>query len=251
MNDLPATRDDQTRLPAAAPAPNALAQLLGDPDKLKDFPVDTVERLFALDREMRKDRAEQEFAEAFNAVQADMTPVRKLAKNSQTGSMYALAEHVDAMLQPLLVRHGFSMSGSASPCDTPDTVRFMLTVRHIGGHSEQHYMDAPIDNVGMKGAPTKTKLHGTGSAETYALRRLKCSVFDVRLVADDDGNRAGGVGPGTEPISQAQIDEINALSDEVGADKQRFCSYFKIGAVPELRAAQFRQAITMLQGKRQ
>ena len=36
--------------------PSPLAQILADPDRLKEFPIETVERLFALDREMRPGR---------------------------------------------------------------------------------------------------------------------------------------------------------------------------------------------------
>ena len=54
-----------------------LAQLLADPDRLKKFPIETVERLFALDREMRQDGARTEFSHAMHALQGDLTPVRK------------------------------------------------------------------------------------------------------------------------------------------------------------------------------
>ena len=33
----------------ATPEPSALAKLLADPDRLRDFPIETVERLFVLD----------------------------------------------------------------------------------------------------------------------------------------------------------------------------------------------------------
>ena len=36
---------------------------------------------------------------------------------------------------------------------------------------------------------------------TYSNRQLKCNVFDVQLVADDDGNAGAGIGIGGEKIS--------------------------------------------------
>ena len=227
----------------------ALDALLADPERLKDLPVETMERLFALQREARADAAKERFHEAFHKLQSEMTPVRKAATNKQTNSMYAKAEHVDGMLQPLLTKHGFSTSGSAVPCDVPDTVRFRLIVRH-SGHSEEHFMDAPIDNVGMKGSPTKTRLHGTGSAETYALRRLKCNVFDVRLVDDDDANAAGGIGPGAEPITPEQADELRKIADEVKADIPAFCRYLKVDGIPSIPASRFMEAKQALERKR-
>ena len=87
-------------LTAATTSP--LDAILADPEKLKDLPVETMERLFALQREARSDMAREAYAVAFHALQGDLTPVRKRAKNSQTGSMYANAEAVNAMLDPVL-----------------------------------------------------------------------------------------------------------------------------------------------------
>ena len=109
----------------ATTSPTALDAILADPEKLRDLPVETMERLFALQREARSDQAREAYAVAFHAVQGDLTPVRKRTKNSQTGSMYANAEAVNAMLDPVLQAHGFSVSLSSEPCDLPDQLRFL------------------------------------------------------------------------------------------------------------------------------
>ena len=184
----------------ATTGPTPLDAILADPEKLRDLPVETMERLFALQREARSDMAREAYAVAFHALQGDLTPVRKTATNRGTTphSMYAKAEAVNAMLDPVLQQHGFSVSLSSDPCDLLDQLRFVLIVRHVGGHSERHTMDAAVDNIGPKGAPTKTKLHGGASSYTFVGRHLKCNVFNVQLIEDDDGNAGGGVGPGAE-----------------------------------------------------
>ena len=111
-------------------------------------------------------------------------------------------------------------------------------------------MDAAIDNIGPKGAPTKTKLHGGSSSYTFVGRHLKCNVFNVQLVKDDDGNAGGGIGPGAERITQAQADELNRIGDEVGADKIAFCRYLKVDAIPAIPAGRFREAKQALESKR-
>ena len=126
----------------------------------------------------------------------------------------------------------------------------MLIVRHIGGHSERHTMDAAVDNIGPKGSPTKTKLHGGASSYTFVGRHLKCNVFNVQLVKDDDGNAGGGVGPSAEKITQAQADELNQLADEVGADKILFCTYLKVDSFTSIPAGRFREAKQALERKR-
>ena len=232
--------------------PSPLAQLLADPDRLKEFPIETVERLFALDREMRQDGARTGFSHAMHALQGDLTPVRKAAKNDQTGSWYARLEDVEAMLDPVIHKHGFSTSLSSQPGAPADHTRFVLMVRHVGGHAEEHTWDAPIDDKGIKGNPNKTRLHGGGSSMAYAARYLKTNVFSVSTYRDDDGN-AANAGPGSEPITQEQFQELNDLADQSGVDKVRFAAWLKssfgIDALAKLPARHFDRVKLMLKDR--
>ena len=240
----------QTSVITTRDEPTALAQLLSDPDRLKDFPIETVERMFVLDQQIRSEDARRDFSVAFNSVQKDMKPVQKKARNSQTASMYARAEDVTRMLDPIILRNGFSRSVSTEPSVTPNTIRFVLILRHVGGHEERHCLDAPIDNVGPKGAPTKTLLHGMASSYTFCERHLLCKVFGVVLTADDDGNAAAGIGPGSEEISPGQADDLEALMSEVSADRNKFLAIFKVSSLPQMTRAQLKAAVFMLEAKR-
>ena len=71
----------------ATTQPSPLAQLLADPDRLKEFPIETVERLFRAGPANAPGRARTGFSHAMHALQGDLTPVRKAAKNDQTGIM--------------------------------------------------------------------------------------------------------------------------------------------------------------------
>ena len=108
-------------LATAGQQQNPLFTLLADPGKLKDVPIDTVERLLALQREMVDAQARREFNEAFTAAQHEMTPVRRMARNTQTGSLYARAEHVERMLDPISIG-----TGSRGRCPQP-TARWLTT----------------------------------------------------------------------------------------------------------------------------
>ena len=80
---------------AIAPAgQTALDKLLADPSQLKDYPIETVERLFSMHKELQQEAARRAFNEAFNRVQKKMTPVVKKGRNKQTGSFYARAQEV-------------------------------------------------------------------------------------------------------------------------------------------------------------
>ena len=229
---------------------DVLAAVLADTDRLKELEIDKVERLFALAREMQADAARREFAEAFNAVQLEMTPVRKLATNSHTRSTYALLEDVSRMLDPIVQAHGFSQSVSTDDCPTDGHIRFVLLLRHVGGHEERHYLDAPVDAIGIHGKATKTALHGMASSGTYCTRQLKCKVWDVNIVSDDDGNAAAGVGPGSELISIEQHDDVLATIHEVGADMGRFLKHFRLDSVGAMPVSRLKEAVALLEAKR-
>ena len=230
--------------------PSALAQLLADPDRLKDFPIETVERLFALDQKIRAETARREFAAAFNRVQLKMTPVVKRAKNKDIGSVYARAEDVTSMLDPLILAEGFSRSLTTEPSTVAEHIRFVIVVRHIEGHEERYGIDAPNDFAGPKGSLVKTKLHGMGSSFTYCERILLCKAFGVQLTTDDDGNAAAGLGPGSETISTEQLRDLEALMGEVKANQEKFLAIFGIKKFSELTKSQYTAAIRMLEAKR-
>ena len=191
------TAAETTALATIGPVTSPLDALLVDPDKLKEIPVDTLERLWVMQKDMLDRDAKQRFFAAFNAIQKELGPVKKAAKNQHTDSHYALLEHVSAMLDPIVTDHGFSTSVSHGD-DTglpPNWVRVILIIRHIDGHQETYNMKAPIDTKGPKGGDTKTELHGVASSTTYIGRHLLCDVFRIQLVKDDDGNAGGGPRP--------------------------------------------------------
>ena len=234
----------------AAPAANPLAALLSDPDRLRDFPIETVERMFAMDREIRKDAAREQFAAAMNRVQAQIMPVKKIGKNSDNGSRYALLEHIQSMIDPIVVDEGFSYGFSTRDCPVEKHIRVAMTLRHVGGHEEEHFLDAPIDDKGPKGGATKTALHGMGSTMSYCERILLTKVFGVQTFKDDDGNAGAGVGPGAEPIDAEQVANLEAMLDETKADRARFLKFFGVESVEAMVVSRYREAMTMLEAKR-
>jgi hypothetical protein len=226
-----------------------LSILLKDPVALSGFPVDVLERLVALHAKAQADLARKEFSAAMNRVQSRLRPVQRTASNTQTGSLYATAEAIERMLLPILHDEGFSVSQSTEDPKIPAHLRVALIVRHVGGHEERHYLDAPVDTVGLKGNANKTPLHGMGSTLTYCKRYLLCMVFGVQLVKDDDGS-GGASGPGAEKITDNQALDLRGLMQEVKADEKRFLAVFEVQKIEDLPAACLKPALRMLEAKR-
>lgn len=101
----------------------------------------------------------------------------------------------------------------------------------------------------------KADAHGYGSATTYARRFALAAFVGVAPEDDDDGNAASAAAPTRKenrsaPITSEQAGELQALLDEVGADRERFLSYFKVDTLAHLPALQYADAVRALESKR-
>ena len=228
-----------------------ISTLLANPEALRDIPIETMERVIKLDRELRAEKSERVYAIAFKAAQDAISPIKKRGWNPSTKSTFARAEDVSSEIDPIVSKHGFSQSTSMGECPISEHVRIVLTVRHTGGHRETHFFDAPIDTVGMKGQKNKTALHGASSSWSYAERILKLHVWGAETTTmDDDGNAGAGLDPSAEKITQDQADDLEALRQEVKADGKRLLSALGVEKLSDLPKSRYTEAVRMLEAKR-
>jgi hypothetical protein len=219
---------------------NVIARAAADPNT----DVDKLERLLAMQERVLEREAEQRFNVAMREAQEEMGPVLKNKSNKETHSTYADLEQVSKLMDPIIYRHGFSMSFGTSDCPYPNHYRVTCDVSHTGGFSKHYQADVPVDNTGPKGAQNKTMTHGFGSALSYGRRYLKMLIFDI-ATTDDDGRAAGNGGP----INAEQLAVINGLCDAVKADKIAFCKYLKVDSLRDLAAFHYNDAIHVLTQK--
>jgi hypothetical protein len=165
---------------------------------------------------------------------------------------YARYETISEAIQPIVTKHGFSLTFSEGDPSKENHIRVLCEVMHDAGHVKEYHADIPFDNVGMKGNANKTNTHAYGSTKSYGKRYLKCDIFDVALKnEDDDGNSSGKKAPAARPtISPDQVKTILQLLEETGVDTERFCKIGKIEAVPDMLASDFDEAVRMLQRRK-
>lgn len=207
-----------------------IARIAQDPNA----DVEKFERLVALHERMEEKRAERAFAEAMRAAQAEMPQVIRDARNDQTSSSYARLETVSKAMNPVIVRHGFSMSFGTEDSHLEGHYRVVCTVMHEAGHSRTYHADIPADLTGMKGSQNKTKTHAFGSTMSYGRRYLKMLVFDV-ATTDDDGNGAGA----GDSLSDEQLAELRKLCKDFDANEQKVASVARVETLEEIPAAKF------------
>lgn len=210
--------------------------------------LDKMERLMAMrERELAR-TAEQAFNEAMKAAQSEMRSITADAHNSQTKSRYATYAALDKALRPIYTKHGFSVSFDEADSPKPEHIRCLAYVAHDGGFTRTYRKDMPADGKGAKGGDVMTKTHATGAAASYGQRYLLKGIFNVAVGEDDtDGNAPAAEDP---IITEDQAATIRALIEETGSDIEKFCTYFKVESVPDIRMSQFGRAIASLEKKR-
>lgn len=157
---------------------------------------------------------------------------------------YALWEDIDQAITPILAEHEFALtfrSGVAQ--DGKITVTGILS--HSAGHSEETTMTLPHDSSGSKNA-----VQAVGSSTKYGMRYTAILLLNIRTRGEDDDGKAGGT---SGEIDDSQLDHLNRGCDRFGAKKgeaiEKLCVHFKIGALPDLPAVKFREAMEMINTK--
>lgn len=178
--------------------------------------VDKMERLYAMLKEEKARVAEQQFNEAMRKAQSEMPMVVKDAKNPSTNSNFARLETLKKITTPIITTNGFSQQFSQGDGALPGKIRVLCEVSHIGGHSKIFHLDLSPDDVGPKGLPNKTKIHGEGSTFSYGERYLTKLIFNITIVGeDDDGNQGKRPKPpGPSALTPEQV-VIKGLKDEL------------------------------------
>jgi hypothetical protein len=221
---------------------NVIAKAAADPNT----DVDKLERLLAMQERVLQREAEQAFFSAMRSAQEEIRPVLRNKTNASTSSKFADLEAISDAIDPIIHRHGFSLSYGSDESPMPSHYRVTCTVSHTGGHTKDYHADVPTDMHGIKGSQNKTATHGWGSAMSYGRRYLKMLIYDVKLT-DDDGKAAGNGGP----VNREQLKVLNGLCDAVKADRAALCKYLKIDELGDLAAADYNDAIHVLKQKNQ
>jgi hypothetical protein len=210
---------------------------------------ETLERLLALQERWEAMQGRKAFDEAMAAAKEEIPVIRKnrgvdfTSAKGRTNYKYEDLAEIARTVNPILSRHGLSYrfrttSGANEP------IGVTCVVSHRLGYSEENTLTAGRDESG-----NKNSIQAIGSTLTYLQRMTLKAALGLAASEDDDARRSKDtVDDG--PISQEQAAAIRKLADDVNADLARFCSYFKIEAVPDLPASQFDRAMKSLESKR-
>lgn len=207
--------------------------------------IDVLEKLMALHERYESNQARKSFDEAMAAAKSEIPTIIKnrevdfSSSKGRTNYRHEDLAEIARTVDPILSRHGLSYRFRVtSNLNEPVTVTCILS--HRSGHSEETTLSAGRDDSG-----NKNSIQAVGSAITYLQRYTLKAALGLAASNDDDGDKAD------EPdyISREQMTQLVELADEVGADKERFCKYLRVGSLAEIPANKFDHAVALLEAK--
>ncbi len=192
----------------------ALASVQGTGVSLQDAEV--LGKLMDLYERTEKRQSEKEFAAALTALQGDTIRVQATkavdVKAGVPRYTFAPYEEIMRICQPILTRHGFSVT-----FDTKidgDRLYSVCTLTHKAGHSRSNQFA-----VRFTTPPGSSSAQGDMSTKSYAKRGALCDALNISIEHDDDARMIG------TPIGQALALDLEDRVRKVGADENAFLKY--------------------------
>lgn len=228
----------------AVPESAAIIQVIERAAINPDVDIDKMERLLEMQERIMERNARSAYAADLARMQPELPVIAERGgikdRSGRVQSTYALWEDINEAIKPVLAKHGFALSFRTGQEEGRITVTGVLS--HREGHSEETTMHLPIDTSG-----SKNSVQAVGSSISYGKRYTAGALLNITSRGeDDDGKAAGGVAT----ISDEQVQALQDLIIEVGADPVKFCAYLKVEKLAALPSDQYERAVDALNAKR-
>jgi len=172
-------------------------------------PVETLERLFALHKEVKADKAKTAFIEALTAFQAVCPIIKKtksvMNKDGRTVRyMYAPIDSVVEQIKSALADNKLSYRWEVNKNENHMKVSCVLT--HILGHSESSDFEIPIVETQFMTSP-----QSYATAQTYAKRYTLLNVLGIATADEDTDSTDTGKDKEAKDIKAKIMFNLKAL----------------------------------------
>lgn len=230
MNELAKTQEEPS---VAITEPVTILSVIQRAAQDPSVDVDKMERLLAMAERMEKIQAERNFAEALTALQGETIRVqaRKKVEEKPDGSCrykFAPYEDIMAQVQPMLAKHGFSITFDTEVGD--QRLTSICTLMHKGGHARQNKFAVRYGKP-----PGSSDAQGDMSTKSYAKRGALCDALNISIEHDNDGREDARIEGG--PITQQQADTLRDWVDALGVDRLRFLKMAGVEKFEEIASA--------------
>jgi hypothetical protein len=239
-------------------APDARAPVQGgDVTSLVQFAieqnvsVEVLERLVALQERVSDRNARSSYTEALSAVQAELSeiPKNKEAKiRTKSGASYsyhyATLDQIARVVRPALARHGFSYSWDSEV--NSGVLKATCYLQHVDGHTGTATFTCPTDSkADMSGSQQ------VSAALTTAKRQSLVQVLGLAIAEDDTDNPMPAASASAmRPVNAGQIADLEAMIEEVGANREKMLQWLGIGSMDEMTMGGYGRVVRELEARR-
>ena len=176
--------------------------------------MDTIERLLAMRKEIKKEKAEQAFREAMSKFQAEcpVIPKKKKVMNKDGKTVryiYAPMDDIIKTCSPYLGKNelSYDIKTTLEAREDIEGIATVIRVFHVLGHSEESSFWSPIDDNTYMSAQQRY-----GSTRTFSARYAFCDVFGI-TTGDEDTD--GADDEEKNKIQKEKDEKLDALSDDI------------------------------------
>ncbi len=199
--------------------------------------VTALESLVGLYDRMQAKNAEREFSAALVELQGETISVQATksvdVRDGVPRYKFAPYEEIMSVVQPMLTRHGFSVT-----FDTKiegDRLNSICTLTHKIGHSRSNQFA-----VRYSKPPGSSDPQGDMSTKNYAKRGAFCDCLNISISHDDDARMIG------QPIGRALGEDLYTRVKNVGADEEAFLKFAGANSFIEISDERYEQLDEML-----
>jgi hypothetical protein len=172
------------------------------------------------------------------------------------GQGYKAVTHdaVTALLRNHLIEHGVVVVPRLSGSDITiigETKSGTPMIRYAARYEIDFVnCDDPADKITVT-SEAHANDHGDkapGKATSYATKYAMLKLFAIETGEDDEGRAEPYMA--LAPITPEQAADLQAMVEEVGADRDKFLAYFKVDSLDGLPATKYAAAVAALNKKR-
>lgn len=231
------------------PTQTETAAILGMIERVARDPsvnMDKMMQLMSWRKETIADQRRAEFDEAMSGAKAEIPVINKnrevdfTSQKGRTHYKYEDLAEIARVVSPILAKHGLSYRYRVTS-NVNEPVTVTCIVSHRAGHFEEVTLTGGRDESG-----NKNSIQAVASTLTYLQRMTLKAALGLAASDDDDGKASEAA----DIITLEQVEELVALADEVGADKEAFCRYFKVDGFAHITTKDFPRAVAALNKKR-
>ncbi len=180
----------------------------------KGVPVETMERLLAMRRELKAEWAKEQFDKAMAAFQSNCPTIKKTKAGGKTNAgvvayYYAPLESIVEQVKEQIKQNGFSYAIQTKTEDKG--VKVTCIVKHVSGHSESSDIEVPLG----EGTRVMSAPQVVASALTFAKRYAFCNSFGI-LTGDDDNDAQA---PNPEAKKKTAHEKLMSMIDKMSLEE--------------------------------